>query len=350
MTMKTDGSCKEYRVPAGLNDFQKMMYMHLIDWKRDVLGVKEAGSYRGHLYDCLFTDEYIRKQPCPPILYPRVREEYDKMQRDGKYAYKVHKHAYHMASSQTACVNLFMPVLMSSDADEILRHLPGAPADFVKVDRNRLFDGYCFEYWGQEFAPEKGMLGDHSRGAGTDSDVAIAYINDKGEPCLWIIEHKLTESEFTTCGGYRSKGNKDKQRCKCNGISDLVANPGRCHYHNIGYKYWDIMKKNPDAFKAAEAVGRCPFIGGMNQLWRNHLLALEYVAGGEYAHVTFSVVHHRDNEALKETLDAYRNLIGSDLLFTVFTNEDLVVAAERHSDVLHDWTEWYRNLLLRLKR
>ena len=82
----------------------------------------------------------------------------------------------------------------------------------------------------------------------------------------------------------------------------------------------------------------------------NHLLALEYVAGGEYAHVTFSVVRHRDNEALKETLDAYRNLIGSDLLFTVFTNEDLVVAAERHSDVLHDWTEWYRNLLLRLKR
>ena len=345
--MKTDGKGKEYRVPAGLSDFQKRMYMHLIDWKHNVLGEKEAGVYRGRLYDCLFTDQYIQEHPYPALIYAGVLMEYDKMQHEPELAYKVHKYAYHMASSQTACVNLFMPVLMSSEADEILKHLPGAPADFVRIDRDRerLFNGYCFEYWGQDFVSSRsGVLGDHSNGAGTDSDVAIAYINDKGERCLWIIEHKLTEREFTTCGAYRSKANTQKHLCKCNGISDLVADPGKCHYHNIGYKYWEVMKKNSDAFRAEEGAGRCPFIGGMNQLWRNHLLALQYVAGGQYASVTFSVVHHRDNDALNETLAAYRKLIGPDVLFSTFTNEDLVVAAERHSESLGDWAKWYRNL------
>lgn len=190
------------------------------------------------------------------------------------------------------------------------------------------------------------MLGDHSRGAGTDSDVAVAYINEQGERCLWIIEHKLTESEFTTCGGYRSKGNQDKQRCKCNGISDLMADSGKCYYTNVGYRYWEIMKANPDAFMADEGAGRCPFIGGMNQLWRNHLLALEYVAGGPYKRVTFSVVHHKDNKALENTLSAYRKLIGPAVLFSTFTNEALVKAVEQHSAGLADWSKWYSELYM----
>lgn len=347
MTMETKGNVKEYRVPAGLSDFQKRMYMHLIDWKHSVLGEKEPGEYRGRLYDCLFTDQYIQEHPFPPLIYAGILWDYDEMQHNPMFAYKVHKYAYHMASSQTACVNLFMPVLSSFEADEILKHVPGVPADFVRIDRERLFDGYCFEYWGQDFVPSRyGVLGDHSTGAGTDSDVAIAYINDKGERCLWIIEHKLSEQEFTTCGGYRSKANQQKHLCRCSGISDLLADHGKCHYSNIGYRYWDIMKKNPDAFQQDEGAGGCPFLGGMNQLWRNHLLALEYVASGQYAGVTFSVVHHRDNDALNETLKAYRKLIGPDVKFSTFTNEDLVVAAERHSPSLVDWSKWYRELYL----
>jgi hypothetical protein len=43
--METKGDFKEYRVPARLSDFQKRMYMHLIDWKHSVIGEKEPGEH-----------------------------------------------------------------------------------------------------------------------------------------------------------------------------------------------------------------------------------------------------------------------------------------------------------------
>ena len=63
---------------------------------------------------------------------------------------KQHKFAFHAVSSQTACINLFMPVLLSSSADEILKRIPGRPAEFEGIDRDKLYNGFCFEYWGQD--------------------------------------------------------------------------------------------------------------------------------------------------------------------------------------------------------
>lgn len=334
---------KVYRMASNLNAFQKKLYMHLIDWKFENLRIFEPGHHGENVYDYMFPDEYIKKHPLPPFIYDGLHKAIEDMQK-GKFAYKVHKMAYHMASSQTACVNLFMPILLDDQADIIVRNIPGCPKDFLRIDRDRLYKGFCFEYWGQDFACSKGVLGDHSNAAGTDSDLAIAYINDKGEHCLWLIEHKLTEKEFTTCGGYKSDGNKDKEACRTNGLSDLISFPNRCHYHRIGYDYWNITAQNQNAFKIDSEFHRCPFCGGMNQLWRNQLLAFAYMNCGQYAHVSFSVVHHRDNDSLETTLMEYRNLITSEITMTSFTNEDVVSVVEKISSGLSEWAIWYRNL------
>jgi hypothetical protein len=50
------------------------------------------------------------------------------------------------------------------------------------------------------------VLNDHTNVSGTDADIAIAYYDNLGNLNLWMIEHKLTEVEFTTCGGFKSRG------------------------------------------------------------------------------------------------------------------------------------------------
>ena len=106
----------------------------------------------------------------------------------------------------------------------------------------------------------------------TDSDVAIVYINKNKEKCLWLIEHKLTETDFTHCGGYESnsKVHKDnpeyKKNCKKCSLEDILSNPNLCYYHAVSkYKYWEIMKASgKDFFKGEyDKNDGCPFRKGM---------------------------------------------------------------------------------------
>ena len=135
---------KDYYLPSNLTLEQEEIYCHIIDWKRANI-TKERGVYKGNEYDALFPDnpEY------PRMLYRAIVPELQEMQK-GKFAFKQHKFAFHAVSSQTACINLFMPVLLSSSADEILKRIPGRPAEFEGIDRDKLYNGFCFEYWGQD--------------------------------------------------------------------------------------------------------------------------------------------------------------------------------------------------------
>ena len=49
-----------------------------------------------------------------------------------------------------------------------------------KIARNKLFHGFCFEYWRQDIKQVADVLNDHSKRAGTNADVAVP---DKG-PCM----------------------------------------------------------------------------------------------------------------------------------------------------------------------
>lgn len=332
---------KVYRMAAGLNEFQKSLYRHLIDWKAQNI-TDEPGLYKGHPYDYMFPQEYLERD-IPPFIYSGIHSVIRSMQ-EGPFRYKVHKMACHMASSQSACVNLFVPILMDSNADKVIGSIPDCPAGFARIDRERLFNGFCLEYWGQDIAGGKGLLRDHSSGAGTDSDIAIAYIDKNGKHCLWIIEHKLAEKEFTCCGGYYSERNREKWHCTKESMQEIQDAPHKCHYHRIGYRYWDIMQAKGCLFSSS--AHECPFKDGMNQLWRNQLLAFALEDTGRYAHVSFSVVHHRDNCSLDSTMEQYRRLTGTAIPFTSFTNADVVSQAQRHAPALSQWCRWYRELYM----
>ena len=113
------------------------------------------------------------------MLYDGIREKVKEIQ-NSEFKYKPHIFAYkHVASSQTACVNLFVPIMESESVNDILKTIEACPKDFKCVAKEQLFHGYRFEFWDSTDEKSKGLLGDHSKQAGQGTGQCLALsIND----------------------------------------------------------------------------------------------------------------------------------------------------------------------------
>ena len=336
---------RTYRLAGGLTEYQLGMYVHLVDWKRAHL-TEECGyyKYKGRLipYDSMLPAGI--KAERHPLYRPIVSRVLEHQKR---FPFKLHKFVGHMASSQVACINLFVPLLQYPElAAQILRTIK---PDLASIATDHLDKGFRIEYW-QGHDNERGPLNDHSARAGTDADIAIAYRDHGGRLKLWLIEHKLTEKEFTPCGGATSNGRTVKHRCEP--VADILANHDLCYYHESDrcrYTYWPITDRHPQVFppERLAAQAECPFKGGMNQLWRNMLLALSVEDDPDqpYDAVHFSVVRHPDNYALEPTIRAFTEVTAGTHRFRWFTSDRIVHgAAETDSPDLQDWARWYSGL------
>lgn len=333
--------------------------MHLIDWKWAHITC-EAGTVRGIPYDAALPEGFQEQSSISgeapfdkagathsqrashpgSLIYPGVRADFVKHQKHEKWGFRIHTYFHHMASSQAANANLFLPILGHPRCDDVLTRLvPG----FARLAADRLDGGYCIEYWDRD----TGSLHDHPGGIGTDVDLAIAYYDRQDEPCLWLIEHKLAEKEFTACGGYASQKNHARQNCS-RSFADILADKDLCYYHSgCKFRYWQITEAHQAFFVNHAHFSRCPFRGGMNQLWRNQLLGLGIAqdADQDFRQVTFSVVRHPRNSSLDRTLEQYDDLIGHSPQFSVLTSADVVAAAAAlHDPELDRWIAWYREL------
>ncbi len=338
-----------YRIPQKLSDFQRRMYVHLIEWKRSHV-TSEPGMYRGYLNDTFLPDSYAGKLP---HLYEPVRQMF--MDHQKQFPFKTHKFADHMASSQVACANLFLPIMANPEMAPAL--LASVKPDLASIATDELDHGFRVEFWDEDLqgSPgQTGMLGDHNKTAGTDADFAIAFRNHDGQLCLWLIEHKLTEASFTACGGANSKGRRSGHYV-CDSTVEVLENPNLCYYHGkCKYNYWPITLANVSTFPRDNLLSHaaCPFKGGMNQLWRNTILALaiENASDGPYTKfekVYFSVCYHPGNGALNATMAAFQSLLGDKYRFTSFTSESLIAAARQSSNPeIRKWAEWYGALYL----
>ena len=113
------------------------------------------------------------------------------------------------------------------------------------------------------------------------------------------------------------------------------------------FRYWEITEANQGYFANHARHAHCPFQGGLNQLWRNQLLALSVEQDGRqpYQHVSFSVVRHPGNHHLGKSLAEYCALIGNTSQFSTFTTADVLGAAGKIGDAgLAQWIGWYRGL------
>lgn len=331
---------KTYKLPGNLSAFQEAMYIHLINWKWKNI-TKESGvhKYNGEniQYDAILPESVRQTYP---IFHPSIKEDFKK--HNSKFDFKFHKHFNHIVSSQAANINLFLPILLHPSANTILQAIK---PDLKEIATDQLYKGFRIEFWDGNSNKEKGILGDHSAIAGTDSDIGIAYYNHKDELCLWLIEHKLTEREFTACGGAKSKGRKPEHDCT-KPFSQILEHKDLCYYHSgSNYEYWNITEKYQSFFENHTLYQSCPFKGGMNQLWRNQLLAFAMEDTGKYKEVYFSVVHHPKNKALNKSINQYKKLTENNPKFSAFTSREVIDSAHRINQAqLNDWIGWYREL------
>jgi hypothetical protein len=328
----------KYRLPNELTDFQIQMYVHLINWKWTHL-TQEPGFYNHAPYDALLPDE-LRKQYFP--LYRPIKDQF--LDHQQKFPFKSHKFLGHMASSQAACANLFLPLLRAPFI--AARVLGAVKTDIKEIATNCLDNGFRIEFWDE---PDN-VLNDHTNVSGTDADIAIAYYDYQGDLNLWLIEHKLTEAEFTTCGGFKSPGRTPSHACAP--ASAILDNNDLCYYHSrCNFHYWDITLEDASPFNAnlIREYSECPFMGGMNQLWRNQLLARSIEKSTSpkwpYKKVYFSVVYHPGNHSLLPSITAYHKLIGFNDRFFTFSSDRLINRAKEIDDTeLVDWVRWYQEL------
>jgi len=325
---------KDYRLPNKPSDFQKVLYVHLINWKWAHI-TREPGTARGLEYDAILPERYADQFS---MLYPDIVDALKSHLQ--AYPFRIHTYFNHMASSQAANINLFLPVLLHPAAAVILGAIH---PEVARLAPDQLDHGYRIEFWDEPF----GNLNDKTAMTGTDSDLAIAYYNHEGELCLWLIEHKLTEAKFTSCGGFKSKGRKSHHDCS-KSFAELLKHKPSCYYHDVrNFNYWNITDANRDFFVNHARHAHCPFQGGMNQLWRNQLLALSVEQDDRqpYKHVSFSVVRHPGNHSVDESIKAYKDLIDDNPKFSVFTSADVISAANAVGDrQLDDWVTWYCGL------
>ena len=333
---KIDG--KAYRLPNELNDFQFEMYIHLINWKWANLTM-DPGYFKGVAYDALLPEE-LEAQYFP--LYPPIKERF--LNHQQKFPFRLHEFLGHMASSQAACVNLFLPLL--EDPSIAAQILGKVKLDLKEIATDRLDNGFRIEFWDE---PDN-LLNDHTSISGTDADIAIAYYDHEGNLNLWLIEHKLTEREFTTCGGYKSNGRTSLH--KCEPMCEVVENPNFCYYQNPrSFRYWDITlgDSSPFNINLIREYDECPFKGGLNQLWRNQLLAAGLESSTSprwpYKKVYFSVVYHPGNNSLKPSISKFQELIGLSDRFFAFSSDKLIShAKELNEPALSEWLNWYTKL------
>jgi hypothetical protein len=326
----------QYKIPEQLSEFQRGMYLHLCEWKsRNITPL--PGSFGGKMYDVILPGKL---QQGLPHLYDPVRARFREHQN--KFHLKTHKFAGHMASSQIASANLFLPLMEAPlTAAQILRDVK---PDLKSIAVEEFDRGLRIEF-GDEGA---NRLGDQGSQGATDADIAIAYRNHEDELCLWLITHKLTENEFTACGGYRNPANQHKDDCDRN----AAARQGRenCFLHSARrFNYWSITFKNKDMFplENLQKDEACPFRGGMNQLWRTQLLAtaIETDPNGRYKKTFHSVVHHPGNASLLPSMQAFHNLLGQKDRFSWFSSDQLLTAAQvSDNGDIKTWAKWYQDL------
>jgi len=329
---------KRYRLPNDLTDFQLKMYVHLINWKWAHL-TREPGFFKYVLFDALLPDG-LKAQYYP--LYQPIKERFLNHQK--KFPFKSHKFLGHsMASSQAACANLFLPILKDPNLAAMI--LSKVKTDLKNIATDYLDTGFRIEFWDE---PDN-LLNDHTKVSGTDADIAIAYYDHQGDLNLWLIEHKLTETEFTTCGGSKAKGRASSHKCKP--ASEIIDYPNLCYYQSAcNFHYWDITLGDASPFIAnsIKEYNKCPFMGGMNQLWRNQLLATSIESAyprWPYKKVYFSVVYHPGNNSLKPSISEYQKLIGFNDRFFAFSSDKLINRAkEINEPALSEWLRWYQEL------
>ena len=248
-----------------MNSFQRKETQCQADYKKKNWPDLPDGLYRQRPYPHILPEGHLDKNFYPPLYEPFIGY----LEKEN---IALHSKAPYLTSSQVCCFNFLFPWrLQPSLAPKILaRVLPGVE----KVSNVE------FEYTGPEGATEwlgePGNLSGGQRGRiRTSVDAAIWWESTRGTRQLTLVEWKYTESELGSCGGYKSPGNRQKDKCD-NLVVENIRPMMDCYVatgksDRTSRHYWGLLEGSGISVSDFTSEG-CPFRGPFNQLLRLYLL------------------------------------------------------------------------------
>jgi len=262
----------------------------------------------------------------------------------------LHTESLNLRSSQACCFNFLYP--LRQDLHLASRVLEPWLRDLTQVSRIE------FEYSEREAMTE--WLGEPPGGKRglyrTSVDAATWWSHRTQGPRLTLVEWKYTERGLGSCGGYHSRGNRQRELCRTLDVRSME--PEKDCYLALGdtwrnrRRYWEHMEEAGIRFRKFGGKG-CPFRGPLYQLMRLQLLAC-WLATNTENKVEVVVACFKGNTYLTRSprylrhLDphlasAWRALLAEPNRFRLVSVEDLMVHCDSLPDVARSpWRTYLR--------
>lgn len=338
-----DGSDRDSRWFERRTGFEKTETRCQVEFKRTHwpdLPDGVSSNRPSYHYPHILPEGHLEKNFYPPIYH-------DVLEYIGKEEIELTTQAHNLLSSQVCCLNFLFP--LRQDLDKATSILSAALPGLQEVLRIE------FEYTGPDSATK--WLGEPAGGKRglnrTSIDAAVWWKDQSGCTRLTFVEWKYTEKNFGACGGYRSDGNRQRDRCRT--LKVRAIQPQRDCYVATGRddrtsrRYWEHLTEAGISLERFGDRSGCPFIGPFYQLMRQYLLAAHCRASivGVH-HVDLIVIGFQGNQSLlrvprslshlgEDVVSAWNSMLTiSPPLRLVFIEDMLAHAA---SD---DWRDYMR--------
>lgn len=256
-------------------------------------------------------------------------------------AVRLHSFSAHLRSSQAFAFNLFLPFREGRSArlSERVSALVGAR---LTIDQVQF-----------EWIPPGGLLGEVAgdRPIGdepaTAADVVLWCRLRFRRPAAVLLEVKLSEGEFTHCGGRDSPGNLRKD--VCHSAKLFFAEPRDCYLRRTkrakrDRRYWEIFTRShgsvQKAFPHADLDGPCPFAYDMQQPMRNLAIARGMEQESMAQQAWFALCAHDANLDISARWAEWSRLLPEPSQAPVLPASEIVRAGE--AEGLKEWAAYMR--------
>ena len=272
-------------------------------------------------------------------IYPEYRDLAESVVRTDDV--RLHNQAAHLRSSQSFAFNLFLPFREGPKAhlSECVSALVGTR---LTIDRVQF-----------EWVPPGGLLGEIAGDRPVGDEPATA-----ADVVLWgqlgfqrraavLLEVKLSEGEFTHCGGRDSRGNRRKDVCQSARL--FMQNPNACYLRRPvrqrrDRRYWEIFARSHGsvrkAFPHADLNGPCPFAYDMQQPMRNLAIARGMEQEGIARKAWFALCVHDANPDIASRWAEWTRLLPERSMAPVLPASEVVRIGE--AEGLTDWAAYMR--------
>ena len=269
------------------NPWQKKVYRHMADYLQGK-GVQRFGATRGgNQYKHWLIEEDAHLNFITPEIHKRTLKRFEEHK-----AGDLNRILTNTAASQPFCFNLIIFLQQHAElANKLFSDLLGKQVKVIHLEPeftpNQCDSVIGFERTGDETIGDQNL----ELGIGTDADIAVFYTYDNNKKGVLLIEFKFIEPEFSVCTSFvgskkkkdespeeiqKRKNRMNERKVICNSdnfyAKMVKANNSLCGYNK--YLNWKLTSKSKviDIDKIKD-MAACPFSNGLNQLWRNMILA-----------------------------------------------------------------------------